>query len=140
MLDLKWIRENPNVLDAAMARRKVAPVSANLISLDTQRRTVQTELQELQARRNEAAKAIGKAKSEGENADALIKEVADLKSSVQHLEVQERDLGEKMKTALSVLPNILQDDVPDGESEEDNLELNFTLIVMLDAAICTVST
>jgi seryl-tRNA synthetase len=123
MLDLKWIRENPDALDAAMARRKVAPVSANLIALDAQRRTIQTELQEIQARRNEAAKAIGKAKSQGENADAIIREVADLKSSVQSLEVQERDLGEKMEMALAVLPNILSDDVPVGESEADNLEL-----------------
>lgn len=123
MLDLKWIRENPDALDVAMARRKIAPVSAELMELDTLRRKIQTDLQEIQARRNEAAKAIGKAKSQGEDADALIMEVAELKTSVQDLEVQERVLNEKMDAALSVLPNILKDDVPDGQSEEDNTEL-----------------
>lgn len=104
MLDIKWIRENPDALDAAMARRKVAPVSSELLALDTQRRKIQTDLQEIQARRNEAAKAIGKAKSQGEDADSLIKEVADLKTSVQDLEVQERNLNEKWMRPCRFFP------------------------------------
>ena len=123
MLDLKWIRENPEAFDAAMARRGLPPQSDRLLGLDKARREVQTELQELQARRNAAAKEIGKAKASGGDADALIREVADLKGTAQELEARERDLQDELDTALSVLPNILADDVPDGASEDENVEL-----------------
>ncbi len=123
MLDLKWIRENPDALDAALARRKAPAVAAELVALDVEHRKIQTDLQEMQARRNEAAKAIGKAKSSGENADDLIREVAELKSSVQDMEGRERDLAEQIESQLAGLPNILDNDVPDGEDETQNAEL-----------------
>ncbi len=123
MLDLRWIRENPDEFDAALARRKFEPMSAQVIELDEKRRHLQTELQTAQARRNEAAKAIGKAKSAGEDADTLIKEVASLKSSVQQMEADERDFAAQMDELLSGLPNILKDDVPDGDDEDQNVEL-----------------
>ena len=123
MLDLKWIRENPEAFDAAMARRGLPPQSGALMSLDADKRKIQTEMQEVQARRNAAAKEIGKAKASGGDADALIREVADLKGTAQELEARERDLQDELDTALSVLPNILADDVPDGASEDENVEL-----------------
>ncbi|WP_025898675.1 serine--tRNA ligase [Sneathiella glossodoripedis] len=123
MLDLRWIRENPEQFDAALARRKLAPLSADVIQLDEKHRELQTELQSAQARRNEAAKAIGKAKSAGEDAEALIKEVATLKSSVQQMEAEERELAAQMEELLSGIPNILKDDVPDGEDEDENVEI-----------------
>ena len=62
MLDIKWIRDNPDALDAALAKRGAAPQSTELLRLDTERRKHLGALQELQGRRNEASKAIGKAK------------------------------------------------------------------------------
>ncbi|MAZ03709.1 MAG: serine--tRNA ligase [Sneathiella sp.] len=123
MLDLKWIRENPEAFDAAMARRGLPPQSQSLLELDSARREVQTELQELQARRNAAAKEIGKAKSSGGDADALIREVADLKDEAQRNTEVERDLQATLDTRLSELPNILDADVPDGADEAENVEL-----------------
>ena len=123
MLDLKWIRENPEAFDAAMARRGLPPQSGALLSLDADKRKIQTDMQEVQARRNAVAKEIGKAKASGGDADALIREVADLKGAAQELEARERDLQAELDTALSVLPNILDTDVPDGESEAENVEL-----------------
>ncbi len=123
MLDLKWIRENPDALDAALARRAADPASAKITALDAEKREIQTALQTAQARRNDAAKSIGKAKSAGEDADALIKEVATLKSSVQEMEVRERNLTAKLDAILETQPNILKDDVPGGTSEDDNVEL-----------------
>jgi len=123
MLDIKWIRENPDALDAALARRKAEPAAAALLALDAEHRAVQTETQELQARRNEAAKAIGKAKSKGEDADDLIREVAELKSTVQDLEVKEREMHAELESGLSVLPNVLKDDVPAGATEDENIEI-----------------
>lgn len=123
MLDLKWIRENPEAFDAAMKRRGLPPQSEGLLALDADKRKIQTDMQEVQARRNAAAKEIGKAKASGGDADALIREVADLKGAAQDLEARERELQADLDAALSVLPNIMKDDVPDGASEDDNVEL-----------------
>ena len=123
MLDLKWIRENPQEFDAAMARRGLSSQSDALLNLDAERRKVQTEMQEVQSRRNAAAKEIGKAKATGGDADALIAEVADLKGAAQELEARERSLQADLETLLSGLPNILDPEVPDGEDETGNVEL-----------------
>jgi len=66
MHDIKYIRENSQVFDAALAKRGVEPVARNLLALDEQSRALKTELQNGQARRNEASKAIGKAKGQGD--------------------------------------------------------------------------
>jgi len=123
MLDLKWIRENPIALDAALGRRKAAPLSSVVIALDEKKRNLQTELQATQARRNDAAKAIGKAKAAGEDVAAVIAEVSKLKSSVQEMEAQERELIDEMDHLLASIPNVMKDDVPDGDDEADNVEL-----------------
>ncbi|WP_169568849.1 serine--tRNA ligase [Sneathiella limimaris] len=123
MLDLRWIRENPEAFDAALARRGLEPLSSKVLEMDESHRQLKTDLQTNQARRNEAAKAIGKAKSAGEDADALIKEVASLKSAVQEMEAKDREMGEEMDALLSGIPNILKDDVPEGDDEDQNVEL-----------------
>ena len=61
MLDIKWIRENPEALDRALASRRAEPESARLIALDEARRAHITKLEEAQARRNAASKEIGAA-------------------------------------------------------------------------------
>ncbi len=65
MHDLRWIRENPEDFDKALGRRGLDAQSAAVLALDTRRRAVQTELQELQSRRNEASKQIGQLKKQG---------------------------------------------------------------------------
>jgi len=124
MLDLKWIRENPDLLNAALARRNAEPMAELIMAIDTQRRVHQTELQSMQTRRNEAAKAIGKAKSSGQDAAPLIQEVAGLKADVQKMEADDRDLSAQMDNILSGIPNILSDDVPVGRTEDDNVEVS----------------
>ena len=123
MLDLRWIRENPEDFDAALGKRKLAPMSKQILEMDEKHRLLQTEFQTAQARRNEAAKAIGKAKSAGENADDLIQEMATLKSSVQQMEADEREMSAQMDELLSGIPNILKSDVPEGTDEDQNIEV-----------------
>ena len=125
MHDLKWIRDNPAAFDAALARRRLAPQSGALREIDEAHRAVVTEMQDLQARRNEASKAIGAAKGRGAEADAaaLIAEVAGIKERLRTLEAAARDLGEDIAARLSELPNIADDDVPDGVDESDNIVL-----------------
>jgi seryl-tRNA synthetase len=126
MHDLKLIRDNPEGFDAALARRGASPVAAEIVALDERRRALLTELQEGQARRNEASKAIGAAMGKGDTAtaEALKAEVAGLKDQLPQLEEQERALGEELHNILAALPNLPFDDVPDGADENDNVELS----------------
>jgi seryl-tRNA synthetase len=125
MFDLKWIRENPEALDGSLTRRGAEAAAADILKLDTERRGVQTRLQELQNRRNAASKEIGKAIGEGHanEAEALKQEVGDLKAAVQEAEQAERELSATLQGFLEGLPNILGADIPDGTSEDDNAEL-----------------
>jgi seryl-tRNA synthetase len=125
MHDIRFIRENPDAFDAGMKRRGLGPQAADILALDEKRRAVQTALQDVQKRRNDSSKLIGKAKGQGDNAEAerLMAEVADLKTQLQDHETQERDIGDALTTLLSGLPNIPAEDVPVGSSEDDNVEL-----------------
>ncbi len=125
MHDLKTIRENAADFDAALARRGVEPVAAHLLALDEENRSIATKLQEGQARRNEASKAIGKAKGQGdeETAQALMAEVSELKASLPLLEEQQRAVSGKLQDALAALPNVPKADVPEGADEDDNVEV-----------------
>tara|TARA_R110000824_G_scaffold25838_4_gene89517 strand:- start:2235 stop:3515 length:1281 start_codon:yes stop_codon:yes gene_type:complete len=125
MHDLRYIRENPVEFDAALAKRGVEPVSQNLLALDEQSRALKTQLQEGQARRNEASKAIGKAKGQGdeETAQALMAEVAGLKSEMPEVEEKEREVSGQLQDMLAALPNLPADDVPLGADEDSNVEI-----------------
>ena len=124
MFDVKWIRTNPEQFDASMKRRGLEPQSANIISLDDARKATVQQLNEWQERRNASSKQIGQAKAQGdeEKAQALLKEVADLKSQVQAGEEKEREQTAALNDVLASLPNLLLDDVPDGADENDNVE------------------
>ncbi len=123
MHDLKWIRDNPAAFDAGLARKGLEPRSAEVLALDSERRAVQTRVQELLARRNEASKQIGMLKKQGQDASAAMEEVAKLKEEVPALEARERDLAEQLDAILAALPNIPAADVPDGPDEDHNVEL-----------------
>jgi seryl-tRNA synthetase len=126
MHDLKLIRENPEDFDAALARRGALPVAGEIVALDERRRAVLTQLQDGQARRNEASKAIGAAMGQGDSAkaEALKAEVGALKDQLPQLEEQERALGAELDALLAALPNLPFDDVPYGVDENDNVELS----------------
>lgn len=126
MHDLKNIRENPAAFDAALARRGAAAQSAEILALDERRRSVLTELQDGQARRNEASKAIGAAMGKGDaaTADALKAEVGALKEKMPQLEEQERAVSAELDALLAAIPNLPFDDVPAGADENDNVEIS----------------
>src|SRR5690606_17281808 len=130
MLDIRWIRENPQALtDALVKRGQSAEASRSvvddLIRKDEARRSHLTALQDAQARQNAASKEIGKAMASKDAAlaEKLKAEVAELKSFVQAGENQARDLDKALNDALAVLPNVPFDDVPVGKDESDNVEI-----------------
>ena len=123
MHDIRRIREDGARFDAEMKRRGLAPVSADILDLDTRRRESTTELQSLQQRRNEASKEIGARKREGGDADALMAEVAGIKTRMQALEGEGQQLEVQLEELLGGLPNRMADDVPDGPDEDHNKEI-----------------
>ncbi|WP_019052599.1 serine--tRNA ligase [Sphingobium xenophagum] len=126
MHDIRFIRENPAAFDAGLARRGLAPLSAEILALDEQSRAIKTQLQVGQARRNEASKLIGQAMGAGDKdkAEALKAEVAAIKESTPALEAQDREVGDALGAMLAAIPNLPADDVPQGDDEADNVEVS----------------
>jgi seryl-tRNA synthetase len=144
MHDLRFIRENPEAFDAALARRGMEPQSAALLALDKEQRALTTQLQAAQSRRNDASKAIGEVMAKqaatdfavlilGEDhrtyshiaiRDILMAEVAGLKSEMVDLGERVGLLKEQLDNVLATLPNLPADDVPEGADEEGNVEVS----------------
>jgi seryl-tRNA synthetase len=120
MHDIRFIRENPKAFDQGLARRGLAPLSAELLVLDERRRALITEAQTVQARRNEASKAIGAAKARRDDPTDLMAEVAALKERMPQIDAEEKAVGEELKTILATIPNLPLDDVPFGRDEDEN--------------------
>ncbi len=130
MLDIRWIRENPQALVDALIKRGSSEVDARstvdeVLARDEARRAHLTELQQAQARQNAASKEIGKAMAQKDTATAekLKAEVAELKAFVQQGEARERELDKALNDALAVIPNVPLDDVPVGKDEHDNVDV-----------------
>ena len=122
MFDIKWIRENPEEFDRGLGRRNLEPLSASLIALDKERREKETQAQEIQAGRNRLSREIGAAKARGEDATEIIAEVSRSKEAQGKAEEEARIKTEELTAALSIIPNLPLDEVPDGEDEDDNRE------------------
>jgi seryl-tRNA synthetase len=122
MHDIKFIRENPEAFDAALARRGVEAQSQTLQSLDEKWRALTSELQTALARRNDSSKAIGIAKAKKDEAEAarLMAEFAGLKDLIPDLEQRERDAQTLVTDALAAIPNLPDATVPKGNDEHDN--------------------
>ena len=129
MLDVKWIRENPDAFVTGLKKRNLTPdpteILNQIMTIDSQRRETIQQLQDLQARRNAASKEIGNAKKEKNEAEAqrLMDEISGLKDTIQQGEENERAQDEAMRTLLAGIPNIPADDVPVGPDEDANVEL-----------------
>ena len=125
MHDLRAIRENPAAFDAGLAARGAEPAAARILEIDERRRALTTRIQEAQARRNEASKAIGAAMGKGDKdtAETLKGEVAELKTALPALEDEESGLGEELDAMLAALPNLPDASVPEGADEEANVEV-----------------
>ncbi|CAO3378822.1 serine--tRNA ligase [Azospirillum argentinense] len=123
MHDLRAIRENPESFDRGLARRGLEAMSPAVLDIDSRRRAAQTQLQEMQARRNEAAKEIGLAKREGRDAQPLMDEMAQLKERLPQVEEEEKALGAELDGLLASIPNLPADDVPEGPDESANVEI-----------------
>ncbi|MEQ9348877.1 MAG: serine--tRNA ligase [Thalassospira sp.] len=124
MHDIKWIRDNPEAFDAAMAARKQEITAERLMNIDVERRKLMTEHQEMLARRKTISGEIGKLRKNGENADDLMAEMGTLKDKIKEAEDGQASLNEQLDLLLSSFPNVLDAEVPIGADEDDNVEVN----------------
>ncbi len=124
MHDIKWIRENPEAFDRALARRGLDGASARLVAIDGRRRAAIVALEQAQASRNAVSKQIGEAKKAKDEAkaQALMAEIEALKAAVPALEAEEKEASQELEEALSWIPNLPLDEVPDGADEHGNVE------------------
>src|ERR1700680_2062759 len=99
MLDIKWIRDNPEALDGALRNRNAEPAAERLIALDEARRAHIVKLEQAQARRHAASKEIGKAKAQKDEATAqkLMAEVAELKEFLGEAEAKGREFDKALE-------------------------------------------
>ncbi len=123
MFDVKLIRDNPDYFDSGWKVRGLEPQTGKIIEVDDKRKAVISELQELQTKRNETSKQIGIIKSKGGDASDVMKEVASFKEKMSVLEAEEREVSNGLTHLLSTLPNIPHETVPQGDDEEDNIEV-----------------
>ena len=124
MLNLKWITENPEAFDKAMEKRGLTLKAKKIIELDKKKKADLTKLQELQSNRNSLSKEIGKLKNSGQDYTELKNKVDDINKEILNLENLIGD--EKDSTLYNILittDNILQDCVPFGEDDNDNVVL-----------------
>lgn len=124
MLDPKLIRADVHAVEANLAKRGFALDVEKLHILESQRKEIQIRCEALQNERNTRSKNIGKAKAAGEDIVPLLAEVDNLKSELSAAEHNLSSLQSGFDEILGSIPNLLSDDVPEGKSEDDNVEVS----------------
>jgi len=125
MHDIKAIRDNPGAFDAGLKRRGMAPLAADILSLDQERRRLVQVAEEMQGQRNSISREIGKLKAAGDEtaAAAASAEVSRLKEAMPAAEAAESEAAAAIESMLATIPNLPAADVPDGADETANLEI-----------------
>ncbi len=123
MLDPKLLRSDLAGVRANLARRGFELDTERYARLEERRKALQVEADELRNRRNQDSKAIGQAKAAGEDIQPLLAEIADLGERLKAAEESLRDTQTELDDLLLGLPNLLDEAVPDGADETDNVEL-----------------
>jgi seryl-tRNA synthetase len=123
MLDIQALRNDLDSVVAQLHKRGFAFDAAKFTALEQERKTVQTRTQDLQAKRNNTSKQIGMAKAKGEDISAIMAEVAGLGDQLKADEARLTELQKELQDMLLNVPNLPHESVPQGKSEEDNVEV-----------------
>lgn len=121
MLDLKFIRENPEIVREALRKRNEEAPLEEILELDERWRAVTTELQSLRHKQKELSREIGRLKKEGKDPSDVIQEMRAISQKARALEEEERELKRKLDQLLLLIPNIPHESVPVGIDENDNM-------------------
>ncbi|NLK08314.1 MAG: serine--tRNA ligase [Firmicutes bacterium] len=124
MLDLRLIRQNPDLVKEAVARRGADVSIDQLLQLDTERRGLLTELEQMKAERNTVSERIGHLRKAGQDADELIKSMKTLSEAIKKGDDKQRLLEQQIGDIMLAMPNIPHSTVPFGKDETDNVEVS----------------
>ncbi|WP_302162345.1 serine--tRNA ligase [Phascolarctobacterium faecium] len=120
MLDMKFVRENPELVMDAMRKRNANVNLDEFLELEKKRRELTLQVEALKSQRNAASQEIGKMKKAGENADAQMAEVRALGDKIAEDDKELKDIEARLKEILMTIPNMPAADTPVGSSEADN--------------------
>lgn len=128
MLDIKFLRENPDIVKKNIEKKfqhQKLPLVDEVIELDKQNRQAIAKAGELRAQRNKLSKEIGGLMAQGkkEEAEKVKQQVSAQAKELEELEKLEAELGEKVKGIMMIIPNIIDDSVPIGKDDSENVEL-----------------
>ena len=127
MLDIKLIRENPEIVEKNLAKRGAADKISllhELIETDKERRMIIQEVEKLKAKRNVITGEIAELKKSGKDAAVKMNEVGEIPERISNLDFRLNELNQKQKELLLSIPNLLHDSVPFGKDDNDNVEVS----------------
>ena len=123
MIDPKLLRQSAADVAANLARRGFEFDADGYLALEERRKSLQVETERLQSERNTSAKSIGKAKAQGEDIEPLLAAVKQLGERLEASEAALQEVQAELRDIELGLPNLLADDVPTGNTEDDNTEV-----------------
>ena len=128
MIDIKFLRENPDVVRENIKKKfqdDKLPLVDEVIELDKRNREIKTEVEALRANRNKASKQIGALMAQGkrDEAEEVKRAIAADGSKIDELSAEEKEVGEKLTAIMMKIPNIIDPSVPIGRSDEENVEV-----------------
>ena len=128
MLDIKFVRENPDVVKENIRKKfqdQKIPMVDEVSALDQENRNIKQEVESLRANKNKISKQIGALMAQGkkEEAEEVKKEVAASGAKIDELSAREKEVEEKIKTIMMTIPNIIDPSVPVGKDDSENVEI-----------------
>lgn len=123
MLDLKFVRTNPDKVKEALNKRGSAVGLDNFLALEEQRRQELVQVEQLKNRRNTVSEEIGQLKKQGQEAEAMVIEMRQVSQKIREMDEDLKEIEEKLSYTLLIIPNIPHESVPEGLSEENNVEV-----------------
>jgi len=123
MLDAKQLRTDIDNIAIQLAKRGFTLDTATLNALEEQRKAIQVKTQDLQNERNTRSKSIGQAKARGEDIAPLLAAVSQLGNDLDAAKAEQDEVLEKINDIASAIPNLLDESVPEGKDEDDNVEI-----------------
>ena len=128
MLDIKFVRENPEIVKQNIRNKfqdKKLPLVDEVLELDKRNREIKQEVEALRAERNKLSKEIGGLMKQGkkEEAEEVKRQVAASADRINELSAEEAEVEEKLKTNMMVIPNIIDPSVPIGKDDSENVEI-----------------
>ncbi|WP_422447884.1 serine--tRNA ligase [Thermoanaerobacterium sp. DL9XJH110] len=123
MLDIRFIRQNPDIVKDALAKRGKPQDLDDFLRLDEERRNLLFEAEKLKSLRNQESEEIARRKKSGEPADDLIAQMREVSKKIKEMDERISSVEEELQKILLTIPNIPDESVPVGRSDQDNVEV-----------------